>query len=151
MIDGGCGIFQFNGGELCIERVHFVGTVVGVIFDGTEVSVVRDCTFESLNGIWITSGNQRLNNPAVDLDNAIGQSNVNSIEDCWFGCGQLSFASEFNAYVMLSNCNFEAGQWYGWTTGVFGLVVSNMASEGGYNGWFVGSLALSMVMRLFPR
>jgi len=141
VIDGGCGILQVNGGEVCIERVHFVDVVVGIIFDGTEVSVVRDCTFASLNGIWITGANQRQNNPAIDTNAAIDQSNVVSVEDCWFGCSQLSFASEGNQVISLSGANFEAGQWYGWTTAVVQLKVFNMASEGGYSGWFVGSLA----------
>jgi len=142
VIDGGCGILQFDGGELCIERVHFyTGLVVGVILDGTEVSVVRDCTVESANGIWVTGANQRLNNPAIDPDASIDQSNVISVEDCWFDCAQLSFASEGNADVSLLGANFEAGEWYGWTTGMVGLTVANMVSEGGRNGWFVGSLA----------
>jgi hypothetical protein len=141
VIDGGCGILQVNGAGICIERVHLVGAVVGIIFDGTEESVVRDCTFASANGIWITGANQRQNNPAIDTDAARDQSNAISVEDCWFGCTQLSFACEGNAEISLSGAGFEGGQWYGWTTGVLQLKVFNIASEGGHNGWFVGSLA----------
>jgi len=141
VIDGGCGILQVNGGEICVERVHFVGVTVGIIFDGTEISAVRDCTFDCANGIWITGGNQRQNNSALDTDASIDQSNVNSVEDCWFDCTQLSFAAEGNLGISLSGANFEAGQWYGWTTGVVLLKVSNITTEGGSNGWFVGSLA----------
>jgi hypothetical protein len=36
---------------------------------------------------------------------------------------------------------FEAGQWFGWTARVVLLKVFNMDSEGGHNGWFLGSLA----------
>lgn len=141
VIDGGCGILQVNGGEVCIERVHFLEVVVGIIFDGTELSIIRDCIFGCPNGIWITGSNQRLNNPAIDTDALIDQSNDISVEDCWFDCSQLSFAAESNALISLSGANFNAGQWYGWTTGVLLLKVFNMNSAGGYNGWFVGSLA----------
>ena len=97
--------------------------------------------FDCANGIWITGGNQRQNNPAFDTNASIDQSNVIAVEDCWFDCSQLSFAAESNAVISLSGVNFEAGQWYGWTTGVVLLKVFNMGSEGGFNGWFVGSLA----------
>ena len=102
---------------------------------------MRDCTFDCTNGIWITGDDQRQNNPAIDTDASGIRSNVNSVEDCWFDCTQLSFASEANAVISLSGTNFEAGQWYGWTTRVVLLRVCNMNSEGGANGWFVGSLA----------
>ena len=115
VIDGGCGILQVTGAFICVERVHFVDVILGIIFDGTETSVVRDCTFDCVNGIWITGANQRLNNPATDTDASIDTSNVNSVEDCWFDCPQLSFAAEGNQIISLSGANFEAGQWYGWT------------------------------------
>jgi Pectate lyase superfamily protein len=141
VIDGGAGVLQFNGAEIYIERVHFTNLVMGVIFDGTECSTIRNCFFECMNGVWVTGGNQRLNNPLTDPNNEYGQSNVIFVDNSWFGCSQINYAAEGNITQRLNGCNFENGVWYGWTSGVENLRVADMESEGGASGWYIGTLA----------
>lgn len=131
VIDGGCGFLNQTGAFIHIENCHFVNLVAGVIFDGTEVSVIRDCNFECYIGAWITGGNARLNNGLTDSNASSDQANVVEIYGGSMSCSGVGFAVEYCGNFKMSDTNFEAGVFYGWVSYVTNIIIDNIETEGG--------------------
>ena len=136
----GGGILQYNGGEWHIEDCTFNGNLpVAVCYDGTEIAFVRRCAFYSLNGVWLTGGNIRLNGTS-DPSNG-GVSNASYICDCQFSCPQLNIATEGNEGLSITNCNFESGVFYVWLFSAGLVRISTLLTEGGASGFFIGGMS----------